>query len=664
MNTPSSRGYIPEIDSLRAIAVLSVILFHFNPLLLPGGFAGVDVFFVISGYVVSSSLAKHNQAYFLSFTLQFYARRIIRIYPALLACLVIVGLIQTLLVPASWLSNSSNNTALYAFAGLSNFALIWFNDGYFSPRVEFNAFTHTWSLAVEEQFYLLFPFIFFIWIKFNQKSNIIGFLSRYLLPLLLLSSLIYAAYETKTSPEHAYYLLPSRFWELASGAILFILHQKNTCLAQQKHTSNIALFLGFALIALGFVYSEPKSFPFPWALLASSGTILLISGVANASNQGLLKKALQPLPLVYIGKISYSLYLWHWPILAMFRWTVGLDQPIYLITAALLTTLISVFSYHFIEKPIRKHPLLHSKPNWQIVGAGVSFIILSFICTQFIFKAQPLLSLSVTKDAQNWYPEPWGSANNYPPIARHFTKRKIFVMGDSHTGAYRTMLRMLSDQQGVEVFSYSAAGCAIANLRYTANPDCKRFISESLAEIEKNSAPGDVVFLASLRMPRLSDQWVTFQDDQVIDSNKTADSPEMREQVVKEAEEIITRLEQASLIVMLDAPKPIFKSPAFRCADWFNAQNPVCRGGLSISRHFLQTMSQPVIRTISTLQTKHPKLVVWDTIPILCNTENCSAFDGKQPLFFDGDHLSAHGNRVLYPSFLSILTAIWKANQG
>jgi peptidoglycan/LPS O-acetylase OafA/YrhL len=190
--TPSS-GYIPEIDSLRAIAVLSVILFHFNPLILPGGFSGVDVFFVISGYVVSSSLAKSQHSHFIGFVLQFYSRRIIRIYPALLACLMIVGVLQTLFVPASWLSQSTNSTALYAFAGLSNFALIWFNDGYFSPRIEFNAFTHTWSLAVEEQFYLLFPFIFFIWIKYKEQKSLTGEIAHYLLPLLFIVSLIFLA---------------------------------------------------------------------------------------------------------------------------------------------------------------------------------------------------------------------------------------------------------------------------------------------------------------------------------------------------------------------------------------------------------------------------------------------------------------------------------------
>ncbi|AZN37170.1 acyltransferase family protein [Iodobacter ciconiae] len=657
INKAPLSGYIAEIDSLRAIAVLAVILFHFNPLILPGGFSGVDVFFVISGYVVSASLAKSSHAHFVSFVLQFYSRRIIRIYPALLACLIVIGLLQTLFVPASWLSQSSNNTALYAFAGLSNFALIWFNDGYFSPRVEFNAFTHTWSLAVEEQFYLLFPFVFFIWIKYKEQKNLMGKIAAYLLPLLFFISLLYCAYETQSAPDHAYYLLPSRFWELASGAMLFIFHQQNKLIARSKHSSNFAIALGIILIVAAFMYSDPKSFPFPWALLATSGTLCLITGVTGQSDKGFLRITLQFSWLVYIGKISYSLYLWHWPVLVLFRWTSGLDHPGNILAAVLATGLCSIFSYHFLERPIRKNIFIHSKQNWKIVSGGVSIILLCFISTQYIFKAQPWLSLSVTRDVQNWYPEPWPSAGGDLKTPA-FTKRRIFILGDSHAAAYRTMLRKLSDEQGIEVLPYSAAGCPVANLRQTADSRCAEFIEQALRQIEQTAQAGDLIFLASLRMPRLSDQWTTFIEAQVFDSNHKAD--EHRNQVLAEAENIINRLEKRSLIVMLDAPKPVFKSPPFRCSDWFNASNPICQSGLSIKRSYLQEMSKPATTTLAALQKHHPKLLVWETFSALCPSDTCSAFDQQLPLFFDGDHLSAHGNRVLYPSFLALLRAAWR----
>lgn len=147
--------YIPAIDGIRAIAVLAVMVYHLNASWLPGGFAGVDVFFVISGYVVARSLAGRTNEPFGRFLLGFYSRRIRRIVPALLVCLLATTMLTILFIPESWLSSTTSQVGLYAFFGLSNFALVWFQDDYFSPRAEFNPFVHTWSLGVEEQFYSL-----------------------------------------------------------------------------------------------------------------------------------------------------------------------------------------------------------------------------------------------------------------------------------------------------------------------------------------------------------------------------------------------------------------------------------------------------------------------------------------------------------------------------
>ena len=155
----TNNSYIPGIDGLRAIAVLSVALYHFDHTLLPGGFTGVDVFFVISGYVISKSLAASNSTNCAAFILGFYKRRILRIVPALLFFLIITSIASSLFVPDAWLSASNKRTAISAFFGVSNFYLVRSADGYFSDRIPFNPFVHTWSLAVEEQFYLFFPLI-------------------------------------------------------------------------------------------------------------------------------------------------------------------------------------------------------------------------------------------------------------------------------------------------------------------------------------------------------------------------------------------------------------------------------------------------------------------------------------------------------------------------
>ena len=214
-------GYFPAIDGLRAVAVLAVMIFDLAPTALPGGFAGVDIFFVISGYVVTASLAGRQSQPLRQFILGFYARRILRIFPALLVCVFVVSIIAVAFIPpGSWLGDTNRYTAIYAIFGLSNYALIWSSDGYFSPRVEFNPFTHTWSLAVEEQFYLIAPAIVYFWLVNHSQTGVRKFVPSAILVLLALISCILAAYNTTANPA-AFYLTPSRFWELACGVLLF-----------------------------------------------------------------------------------------------------------------------------------------------------------------------------------------------------------------------------------------------------------------------------------------------------------------------------------------------------------------------------------------------------------------------------------------------------------
>jgi peptidoglycan/LPS O-acetylase OafA/YrhL len=155
------------IDGLRAVAVLSVIIYHLNPTLLPGGFVGVDIFFVISGFVVSYSISEFAPLGTWRSLTRFYARRFARIMPALLVCLLITLLLSALFIPDAYLSHANYETGLRAFVGLSNVKLAQISGDYFSPISSFNPFTHTWSLGVEEQFYLFFPILFLVW----QKSH-------------------------------------------------------------------------------------------------------------------------------------------------------------------------------------------------------------------------------------------------------------------------------------------------------------------------------------------------------------------------------------------------------------------------------------------------------------------------------------------------------------
>ena len=193
-----SGGYVAGIDGLRALAVLSVLAYHTREVLLPGGFVGVDVFFVISGFVVTASVSHWPLDSLFGFQLRFYARRIIRIIPALLVCLLVTALVHSLVVPAVWLSNLAPKTANAAFFGFSNMVLAFNRDNYFSPTAVFNPFVHTWSLGVEEQFYLVFPFAFVLARRVLQRPALT-------FAALSLGSLATAAILQATELDYAFY---------------------------------------------------------------------------------------------------------------------------------------------------------------------------------------------------------------------------------------------------------------------------------------------------------------------------------------------------------------------------------------------------------------------------------------------------------------------------
>lgn len=657
--------YIRGIDGIRALAVLAVMLFHLDASFLPGGFSGVDIFFVISGYVVSVSLARESTSNFLHFTKKFYARRIIRIFPALITCLVVVAIATTLFVPASWLSSSSNKTGLYAFLGLSNFALIKYNDGYFSPRVEFNSFTHTWSLGVEEQFYVIFPLIFFVWLKYKARKGVLGTFINSLLISILTISLLYSWYATSESPDKAFYLLPSRFWELACGGLLFQFHAKKKWVFSSDIRASLFLLIGMLLIGLGLVISDERSFPLPWALLPVSGTVFLISGlVKKTDRKPIIQRFLESSIFVYVGKTSYSLYLWHWPVYVLLRWTLGLETIFEMGLAISLTFILANISYHCIETPFRKKRFAINRPSWQIISVGISVMILCYTSSAIIFKLQPVLSLSVTKDKKTWYPHEWPEEVSTEKL-KIFTGRKLFALGDSHTEAYSTMLQKLSDDYGVEVIKFSTGDCGVATLLspgISKSEECAKNIEIKLSKIEELALPGDILFLASLRMTRFSDQWETFSEETVIAKRLSERAINERRLSLQETVDLIKRFEKLPMHIVIDAPKPVFKSPPFRCSDWFNISNPVCVAGFTMQRDFLLEHRQAVMNSLNVLASDFPELIIWDPFPILCSTDVCSAFKNNKPLFFDGDHLSAHGNRILYPPFQQLIKKIWLTN--
>ena len=285
----------------------------------------------------------------------FYSRRILRIMPALFCCLLVTGLASAMFIPVSWLDRSIENSALAAFFGLSNFSLAAGSGRYFSPVAELNPFLHTWSLAVEEQFYLIFPFLFYIWLRGERRSLLAGIPGRCLLPVLTLLSLAAAVYATSRFRVQAFFLLPARFWEISLGILIFIQHSKGRLRPTRRLVSAVLISAGFLIGAAGFILAEAGNFPFPWVFLPVSAAALLICGSAGgAGTAGLPGRLLASRPMIWLGKRSYSIYLWHWPLAVLLRWSIGFQSPAVKLSAAAVSLLLAAASYRFIEEPCRR----------------------------------------------------------------------------------------------------------------------------------------------------------------------------------------------------------------------------------------------------------------------------------------------------------------------
>ena len=347
--------YRPDIDGLRAVAVLAVLFYHAD-LGLPGGFVGVDVFFVISGYLITKLILKNTREGNFSI-FEFWERRIRRIFPALAVvvfCCCAVAWI--LLIPRDFKDFGGSVAAQMLF--ISNF-YFWWHSGYFDQNAEYFPLLHTWSLAVEEQFYFFYPFLLVALRSFPPRTLVA------MLLILILASFGVSLAEARACPVANFYLLPSRTWELLIGALpAAVAHrEKEPALVREG-----ASWLGLAGILYAFFfYTKETPFPGAAALPPCAGAALLIW--SNGTGPTWVGRLLSLRPVVFIGLISYSLYLWHWPFLVFARYLSPLQGPkAPRIILLMISAVFAVLSWKFIETPFRSRSLL--KTRFQIFFSG------------------------------------------------------------------------------------------------------------------------------------------------------------------------------------------------------------------------------------------------------------------------------------------------------
>lgn len=420
-----SLQYRPAIDGLRTIAVLSVVIFHFQRDWLPGGFVGVDIFFVISGFLITRILAVEigNGDFSLA---RFYKRRIARIMPAFMVVLVATGIAALFVYTDRDIASLGANIVAAAFSVI-NVKLLLQGD-YFTLSALSQPLLHYWSLAVEEQYYLVFPLLLFGFARV-RGGMLFGTL------VLLVGSLVGCVLLTPVNHEAAFYLLPTRAWELLGGSLLGIVAFERW--QPSRALSTLISLAGIALIAVSFiVIHEGPSFPGTLAILPVVATMLLISQAHTAANP--VNRVLSWSPCVWIGKLSYSIYLCHWPIFSLVGYAMFLADPLLtgLVKVGLLIV-ASVALHYIVERPMRR--LINGwRRNLVVFGATLALMVAAALAG---YQMRETYYLAASNDH---------IADGGLFIDRG-ADRTVMLIGDSHAAMHARQLSRVTGELGLNL---------------------------------------------------------------------------------------------------------------------------------------------------------------------------------------------------------------------
>ena len=494
--------YRPDIDGLRSLAVLPIVLYHAGISGFNGGFVGVDIFFVISGYLITQII--HFEIQTQSFSiLKFYARRARRILPALFfMCICVVILSWYILLPSDFKNFSLSLFWTMAFSSNIHF---WQEAGYFAGPSEYKPLLHTWSLAVEEQFYLLFPISLVLISKYFSR-----YINNFILSGFILS-LILSVWGVSNEPNATFYLLPSRAWELLLGSILAL---NIVPISHNKLFKNLTSFIGAALIFWSvFTFSETTKFPGLNALFPCVGTFLLI--YSNSNGQTWMGKLLSLKPFVFFGLISYSLYLWHWPLIVFLKYTI--DRPfsvIETILVLLISVAMAVLSWRYIEQPFRRPDKKKPQEHFYYASCFVALTLVTFAFIGYYTKGFPgrwssnvLLYDSVVNES---YKRDGECSSISPEMVLngklcHLGQQKnsstpdFIVWGDSHSLAHLQSFEKMSKEARIfGLFASNNACIPLLDIYLTEYPSantCRQYNDAIFSLIQKNKIKN--VFLIS-----------------------------------------------------------------------------------------------------------------------------------------------------------------------
>lgn len=490
--------YIKSIDGLRAIAVSLVIVFHFFPTVIPNGYLGVDLFFVISGFLISKIIHKKILEERFLFK-DFYLSRVRRILPATLAVLVTTSIMALLLMTAPDLMRYAES--LLSSIGFSANIYFWRTGGYFGFNDTLKPLLHIWSLSVEEQFYFLFPLFFYCLYKYSRSKSLIYFIFSI---VILLSFFLNIYLLSIGGSNPAFFLTPARAWQFACGA-MFATFQ----LSRQPQIYSRALSLiGITLVLVNFIY-VPVTFPDATLLTIGACIFLCQSHLKTL----LINKILSLNSMRFVGKISFSLYLWHWPVVVFVNY-VWLDTPstFILLLSLLFTLILSTLSWRYIEEPLRQAS--SSKKTYMIVISSSSCLIL-FSSIALYYKGFPERhSDMVNKLSENIGTHYRCSIDQYrsyngtracafgEDVSKEFT---VALVGNSHAQMYAPAFEKSLTSSNKRGLLIPLSGC-LPTINYNISPECLNLAQRNYHSVLEDKKIKTVILALTWHFDHLVDQ--------------------------------------------------------------------------------------------------------------------------------------------------------------
>jgi peptidoglycan/LPS O-acetylase OafA/YrhL len=678
-NYSSNPKYRPDIDGLRAISVLSVVAFHFFPSWVKGGFTGVDVFFVISGYLISTIIFQNLNNGTFNFK-QFYSRRIRRILPALLLVLAasyVLGYFILLADEYKQLGKHIIGSASF----ISNFVL-WNESGYFEKVAETKPLLHLWSLGIEEQFYIFWPLTLYLACKLKLNLFFTTILIAIISFYLNVKGIKHDAIATFFSPQ-------TRIWELMSGSLLawMTLYKKNlkiqfksksklyTRLSIMMHLEkkefyekillNVASFTGLILLLYSFTrINKEINFPGTWALIPVFGSILIIfAGQAALVNKYILSNRI----LVWFGLISFPLYLWHWVILTFMRIFEGQTPSIGLrIVAIIASIFIAYCTYRFIETTIRQRGRNKAKVISLIllmsIVTFVSFITYKSDGMQFRGIVQKFKTYTESIKFSDRRFECFDILYAYKKEGKWFCNLSedslpatYFVYGDSHAMAFLPVLEIFAKDNKINIQFTGASGCpsllGIQSMRGEDDIEKKNCLklNERVFNYVKKSHIKNIILI---------NRWTyyTGSNDRPTELNLISRNPDApfdkessRRDFIWAVKNTIKRYEDIGVKVIFveDIPQQI------------HAPQDILRLGKALELSYIKysvsytdhVKNQKFVNSI--LREQSANIINFDDV--LCNSNKCPMVFNRYFLYVDDDHLSVEGAKILYTKFSSEL---------